>query len=128
MVFYAAFNSISVISRRQVTLLMSFLGFISTRLGSEVSCPRTLPRKTQRIQYDSNPGLRVKHRTTKPRRTPWKYISLNSLRNDKILAMSKLKAIADDKLIEAKTMISLLDWVENIVGKGENAGYQGRLR
>ena len=45
MVFYAAFNSISVISWRQLTLFMSFLGFISTRLGSEVSCPRTLPRK-----------------------------------------------------------------------------------
>ena len=43
--FYAAFNSISVISRRQLTLLMSFLGFTSTGLGSEVSCLRTLPRK-----------------------------------------------------------------------------------
>ena len=45
MVFYAAFNSISVISRRQFTLFMSFPGFTSTRLGSEVSCPKTLPRK-----------------------------------------------------------------------------------
>ena len=36
MVFYATFNSISVISRRQLTLFMSFLGFTSTRLGSEV--------------------------------------------------------------------------------------------
>ena len=45
MVFYAAFNSISVISRRQLTLFMSFLGFTSTRLGSEVSCPRTLLQK-----------------------------------------------------------------------------------
>ena len=43
--FYAAFNSISVISQRQFTLFMFFLGFTSTRLGSEVSCPRTLPRK-----------------------------------------------------------------------------------
>ena len=33
MVFYAAFNSIWVISRRQLTLLMSFLGFTITRLG-----------------------------------------------------------------------------------------------
>ena len=45
MVFYTAFNSISVISRQQFTLFMSFLGFTSTRLGSEVSCPKTLPRK-----------------------------------------------------------------------------------
>ena len=36
MVFYAAFNSISVISRRQLTLFISFRGFTSTRLGSEV--------------------------------------------------------------------------------------------
>ena len=55
--FYVAFNSISVISHWQLTLFMSFLGFTSTRLGSEVSCPRTLPRKKpQRIQCGSNPG------------------------------------------------------------------------
>ena len=35
MVFYAAFNSISVISWRQFTLFMSFLGFTSTRLGAK---------------------------------------------------------------------------------------------
>ena len=48
--FYAAFNSISVISWRQFTLFMSFLGFTSTVLGwgSEVSCPRTHPRKKPR--------------------------------------------------------------------------------
>ena len=34
MVFYTTFNSISVISRPQLTLFMSFLGFTSTRLGS----------------------------------------------------------------------------------------------
>ena len=73
MVFYAAFNSISVISRRQLTLFMSFLGFISTRLGSEVSCPRSLPRKNPegllRLEHRT-PGLQVKHFTTEPRRTP----------------------------------------------------------
>ena len=44
MVFYAAFNSISVISRRQFTLFTS--SWVSPVLGwgSEVSCPRTLPR------------------------------------------------------------------------------------
>ena len=72
MVFYAAFNSISVISRRQITLFMSFLGFTSTRLGSEVSCPRTLPRKSPEDQLrlePRTPGLRVKHFTTEPRWT-----------------------------------------------------------
>ena len=36
----------------------------------------------------------------------------------------KLKAHADDKLNVAKMMISLLDGVQNTVGKEENAGYQ----
>ena len=36
MVFYAAFNSISVISWRQLTLFMSFLGF--TILGWALKC------------------------------------------------------------------------------------------
>ena len=72
MVFYAAFNSISVISRRQITLFMFFPGFTSTRLGSEVSCPRTLPRKNQEdlVRLEPRtPGLRVKHLTTEPRGT-----------------------------------------------------------
>ena len=72
MVFYAAFNCISVISRRQFMLFMFFLGFTSTRLGSEVSCPRTLPRKNPEdpVQLEpSTPGLRVKHFTTEPRGT-----------------------------------------------------------
>ena len=36
----------------------------------------------------------------------------------------KLKAFAHDKMNAAEMMISLSDRVENIVGKGENAGYQ----
>ena len=56
MVFYATFNSISVISRGQLTLFMSFLGFTSTRLGSEVSCPRTFPRKNSEDPVRLQPG------------------------------------------------------------------------
>ena len=48
---------------------------------------------------------------------------LDSLPNDKILNMTKLKAFADNKSNVTK-MISLLDRVENIVGKRENAGYR----
>ena len=51
---------------------LSFLGFTSTRLGSEVSCPRTLPRKNPEdpVRLEPRtPGLRVKHFTTEPRRT-----------------------------------------------------------
>ena len=72
MVFYAAFNSISVISRQQLTLFMSFLGFTSTRLGSEAFCPRTLPRKNPEDPVGLQPRtteLRVKHFTTEPRWT-----------------------------------------------------------
>ena len=70
MVFYAAVNSISVISRRQLTLFM--LSFTSTRLGSEVSFPKTLPRKNPEDLVwlePRTPGLRVKHFTTEPRGT-----------------------------------------------------------
>ena len=38
--------------------------------------------------------------------------------------LTKLKAFADDKINVAQMMIPVLDSVENIVGKGENAGYQ----
>ena len=49
---------------------------------------------------------------------------INSLPNDKILDWFKVKAIADDTLKVVKIMIYVLDRVENIVGKGENAGNQ----
>ena len=38
--------------------------------------------------------------------------------------VTKLKAIADDKLYVAKVTISVFDRVENAEGKGENADYQ----
>ena len=38
--------------------------------------------------------------------------------------MTKLKVFADNRINEAQMMISVLDWVENTVGKGENAGFQ----
>ena len=62
MVFYATFNNISVISQR-------YHGSTSTRLGSEVSCPRTLPRQNQEdpVRLEPRiPGLQVKHFTTEP--------------------------------------------------------------
>ena len=47
-----------------------------------------------------------------------------SLPNNKILDWSKLKAFADDKIKVLKMMIFVLDRIENILGKRENAGYQ----
>ena len=49
---------------------------------------------------------------------------LNSLPHNKILDRSKLKAFADDKLNATEKLKFVLGRVENIVGKGENAGYQ----
>ena len=44
--------------------------------------------------------------------------------NGNILDWSKLKAFAVDKINVAEMMISLSDRAENIVRKGENAGYR----
>ena len=49
---------------------------------------------------------------------------VNSLPNDKILDQSKFKVFADDKIILTKKLKFVFGRVENIVGKGENAGYQ----
>ena len=51
-------------------------------------------------------------------------IHLNSSPNDKNLDWTKLKAFADDKINVNETLKLVFGRVENIVGKGENAGYQ----
>ena len=44
---------------------------------------------------------------------------------EKFLVMiTKLKALAADEFSDTKVVIPSFDRVENIVGKGENAGYQ----
>ena len=50
--------------------------------------------------------------------------AINSLPNGKFSDWSKLKAFADDKIKMTKIVKFLLERVENIVGKGENAGDQ----
>ena len=71
--FYAVFNSISVISRRQHTSFMAFLGFTSTRLGLWSVLPKDTPTKNSadpvRLELRI-PRLQVKHFTTEPLRTP----------------------------------------------------------
>ena len=49
---------------------------------------------------------------------------LNPLPNNKILNQSNSKAFTDDILNVVQMTIGVTDWVENIVVKGENAGYQ----
>ena len=51
-------------------------------------------------------------------------IAFNYLPNDKILDLSKLKAFADDKNKCDQGIAICLGREENIVGNGENAGYQ----
>ena len=50
--------------------------------------------------------------------------SFNPLSNDNFLYLSKLKAFAYDKINLTQKLKFVLEKVENIVGKGENAGYQ----
>ena len=110
-----------------VHIIHAFLGFTSTRLGSEVS--RTLPRKNPEDPVrlkPRTPGLRVKHFTTEPRGTlkfvVWSWVKC--LPTDKIMDWSKFKAFPDDKIIVNWKLRFALKRLENIVGKGENAGHQ----
>ena len=52
----------------------------------------------------------------------WEWV--NSLPIDKILDCSKLESFADDILNVREKLKFVSERVENIVGKGENAGYQ----
>ena len=52
------------------------------------------------------------------------YIRAKPLPDIKILALSKLKGFAADKLIATQNIRFIFHLLENIVGKGENAGYQ----
>ena len=49
---------------------------------------------------------------------------LNTLQDNKILAMSKLEALADDKSNVIHNTKFMLHRVESIMGKGENADNQ----
>ena len=62
-----------------------------------------------------------------PMFSPMASKGFNSFPDDKNLTMSKLKAFADDKINVTYMIIFVFDRVENIVGKGENAGYQHSL-
>ena len=51
-------------------------------------------------------------------------IPFNALPYDKILDWSRLNTFANNKINVNKKVRFGLGWVENIVGKGETAGYQ----
>ena len=52
------------------------------------------------------------------------HVSLTRLPHDKILDLLKLKTFPYVKFIFHQNMISVVRMRENIVGNGENAGYQ----
>ena len=54
------------------------------------------------------------------------WLRVDSLPNDKILALTKLKAFADDKFNVAKLMISVFNRVENTVGIFQNFSSLGQ--
>ena len=51
-------------------------------------------------------------------------MTLNSTPNNKIVDLSKLKALVEDKINATQNLKIILERIEKIVGKGENAGYQ----
>ena len=57
--FYAAFNSISVIIRRHLTLFMSFLGFTSSRLGLWSVLPKDYESNTLPLSHAWPPILKI---------------------------------------------------------------------
>ena len=70
------------------------------------------------------PNIPVSTFTEKNQLTVKKKIQVNTLPNVKHLNLSKFIAFADDKLTVNKKKKFGLKRVENIVGKGENAGFQ----
>ena len=51
-------------------------------------------------------------------------VIIHPLPNNKILDWSKFKAFAENKIHVAENLTFVLQRVENIVGKGKNAGYK----
>ena len=88
-----------------------FLCFTKAGCGSDV--PFIEMTLTQPLKWDSNPE-------------PLSYKYGAALPNNEIVDLSKLKANTDDKILVNVIEKLKPDFrrVENIVGKGENVGYQ----
>ena len=52
------------------------------------------------------------------------HVYFNSFPKDKILKQSRFKVVADDKIIVTQRLKFVLGRIENIAGKGENAGFK----
>ena len=134
MMFYSVFNSISVVSQWQLTLLMSFLGFTRTRLALWSVLPKDTLMKHSEDPVRLEPrthGLHIKYFTTEPCRTlskTWKpstspvlywqhgssIFNISSLHKDKMLCLSKLKALSDANW--TRHILISFQRLENILG------------
>ena len=121
MVFYAAFSSLSVISRRQLTLFM--LSWVSPVLGWALKCLAQghSHEKTQKIQCSSNPGPLAYESNTLPlshvgpaRTDTSRYFYTDAI-NPPRTPYHTIPIFDDPRRKMA---------FENIVEKGENAGNQ----
>ena len=101
--------------------------FFLSHASAEVRGENTPERKVA-LTEDRTHNLQVMSPTRSPLSHPGGafviWYSVNSFPNSNISDWSKLKAIADDMTTVAEMLISLSDKVENIVGNGENAGFQ----
>ena len=71
------------------------------------------------LRLSENSKLKMRRKSVKKNKK-----NFNSLPNNQFLEWSKLKAFADNKINVTGKLKFVLGLVENIVGKGENAGYQ----
>ena len=81
-----------------------------------------MPVKSERLRFSEALDFGDAHFSMA--QNPRFHSTVNPLRNDNIFDYSNFKAFADDKIIMTEKLKFGLGRVENIVRKGENAGYQ----
>ena len=99
----------STLSKKGIIILAKL--YLSSANALNLVQPKILSFGKELNQFD--PGNLI----------PW-FVYLNSLPEDLFLALSKLKAFADDKFNVTQSTTFVFLRAENIVGKGENAGYR----
>ena len=96
---------------------------MSDRIGNVVKKGRKYSAVYQHLTFPSDYS-RPRKRAGRYEKGAGRKKRFKFLPNGKIVDWFKFKAFANGKLNVVRIMISVSDRVENIVGKGENAGYQ----
>ena len=114
-----------------LTPVLTLLFFQSHRLLFSHASAEVRGENTPERKVASTWDRTHNHQVMSPTRSPLSHPGglsnlkiINSLPNDNFVDWSKLKALEDDKIKLAEKLKFVLGRVENIVGKGENAGYQ----